>query len=113
VEEGGSLTILATALIDTGSRMDDVIFEEFKGTGNMELHLDRRLVEKRVWPAIDINRSGTRKEELLMHPEEVDRVRTLRRVLADMHPTEAMELLVSRLKKTDSNAEFLMSMNLQ
>jgi transcription termination factor Rho len=113
IEEGGSLTILATALIDTGSRMDDVIFEEFKGTGNMELHLDRRLVEKRVWPAIDINRSGTRKEELLMHPEEVDRVRTLRRVLADMHPTEAMELLVSRLKKSSSNAEFLMSMNLQ
>ena len=113
VEEGGSLTILATALIDTGSRMDDVIFEEFKGTGNMELHLDRRLVDKRVWPAIDINRSGTRKEELLMHPEEVDRVRTLRRVLADMHPVEAMELLVSRLKKSSSNAEFLMSMNLQ
>jgi transcription termination factor Rho len=112
VEEGGSLTILATALIDTGSRMDEVIFEEFKGTGNMELHLDRRLVDKRVWPAIDINRSGTRKEELLMHPEEVERVRTLRRVLADMHPVEAMELLVSRLKKTSSNAEFLMSMNL-
>jgi len=86
VEEGGSLTILATALIDTGSRMDEVIFEEFKGTGNMELHLDRRLVDKRVWPAIDINRSGTRKEELLMHPDEVERVRTLRRVLADMHP---------------------------
>jgi transcription termination factor Rho len=112
VEEGGSLTILATALIDTGSRMDDVIFEEFKGTGNMELHLDRRLVDKRVWPAIDINRSGTRKEELLMHPEEVERVRNLRRVLADMHPVEAMEMLVSRLKKTSSNAEFLMSMNL-
>jgi transcription termination factor Rho len=112
VEEGGSLTILATALIDTGSRMDDVIFEEFKGTGNMELHLDRRLVDKRVWPAIDINRSGTRKEELLMHPDEVDRVRTLRRVLADMHPVEAMEMLIQRLKKTSSNAEFLMSMNL-
>jgi transcription termination factor Rho len=106
------LTILATALIDTGSRMDDVIFEEFKGTGNMELHLDRRLVEKRVWPAIDINRSGTRKEELLMHPDEVERVRMLRRVLADMHPVEAMEMLVSRLKKTSSNAEFLMSMNI-
>ncbi len=112
VEEGGSLTILATALIDTGSRMDDVIFEEFKGTGNMELHLDRRLVDKRVWPAIDINRSGTRKEELLMHPDEVERVRMLRRVLADMHPVEAMEMLVSRLKKTSSNAEFLMSMNI-
>jgi transcription termination factor Rho len=112
VEEGGSLTILATALIDTGSRMDEVIFEEFKGTGNMELHLDRRLVDKRVWPAIDINRSGTRKEELLLHPDELERVRTLRRVLADMHPVEAMELLTSRLKKTRSNAEFLMSMNM-
>ncbi len=112
VEEGGSLTILATALIDTGSRMDEVIFEEFKGTGNMELHLDRRLVDKRVWPAIDINRSGTRKEELLLHPDEVDRVRTLRRVLADMHPVEAMELLTTRLRKTKSNAEFLFSMNL-
>jgi transcription termination factor Rho len=112
VEEGGSLTILATALIDTGSRMDEVIFEEFKGTGNMELHLDRRLVDKRVWPAIDINRSGTRKEELLLHPDEVDRVRMLRRVLADMHPTEAMELLTTRLRKTKSNAEFLLSMNM-
>jgi transcription termination factor Rho len=112
VEEGGSLTILATALIDTGSRMDDVIFEEFKGTGNMELHLDRRLVDKRVWPAIDINRSGTRKEELLLHPDEVERTRVLRRVLADMHPVEAMELLVNRLRKTGSNAEFLLGMNL-
>jgi transcription termination factor Rho len=112
IEEGGSLTILATALIDTGSRMDEVIFEEFKGTGNMELHLDRRLVDKRVWPAIDINRSGTRKEELLMHPDEVDRVRTLRRVLADMHPVEAMELVIARMRKTKSNAEFLLSMNL-
>jgi transcription termination factor Rho len=112
IEEGGSLTILATALIDTGSRMDEVIFEEFKGTGNMELHLDRRLVDKRVWPAIDINRSGTRKEELLLHPDEVERVRMLRRVLADMHPTEAMELLTTRLKKTKSNAEFLLSMNM-
>jgi transcription termination factor Rho len=112
VEEGGSLTILATALIDTGSRMDEVIFEEFKGTGNMELHLDRRLVDKRVWPAIDINRSGTRKEELLLHPDELDRVRTLRRVLADMHPVEAMELLTSRLKKGKTNAEFLLSMNM-
>ncbi len=111
-EEGGSLTILATALIDTGSRMDDVIFEEFKGTGNMELHLDRRLVDKRVWPAIDINRSGTRKEELLLHPAEVERMRVLRRVLADMHPTEAMELLTTRLRKTKSNAEFLMTMNM-
>jgi transcription termination factor Rho len=111
-EEGGSLTILATALIDTGSRMDEVIFEEFKGTGNMELHLDRRLVDKRVWPAIDINRSGTRKEELLLHPQEMDRIRILRRVLADMHPVEAMEMLTTRLRKTKSNAEFLMSMNM-
>ncbi len=111
-EEGGSLTILATALIDTGSRMDEVIFEEFKGTGNMELHLDRRLVDKRVWPAIDINRSGTRKEELLHHPQEVERIRILRRVLSDMHPVEAMEMLVGRLRKTKSNAEFLMSMNM-
>ncbi len=111
-EEGGSLTILATALIDTGSRMDEVIFEEFKGTGNMELHLDRRLVDKRIWPAIDVNRSGTRKEELLMHPEEVERTRALRRVLADMHPVEAMELLVSRIRRTKSNAEFLMGMNI-
>ena len=111
-EEGGSLTILATALVDTGSRMDEVIFEEFKGTGNMELHLDRRLVDKRVWPAIDINRSGTRKEELLHHPQEMERIRILRRVLADMHPTEAMEMLTQRLSRTKSNAEFLMSMNM-
>ncbi len=112
VEEGGSLTILATALIDTGSKMDEVIFEEFKGTGNSELHLDRRLVEKRVYPAIDVNRSGTRKEELLMHPEEHEKVRILRRVLADMHPVEAMEMLVNKAKKTKSNLEFLISMNL-
>ena len=112
VEEGGSLTILATALIDTGSRMDDVIFEEFKGTGNSELHLDRRLVEKRVYPAIDVNRSGTRKEDLLLTPEELQKVAILRRVLADMHPVEAMELLVNRAKKTKTNVEFLMTMNL-
>ena len=112
IENGGSLTILATALIDTGSRMDEVIFEEFKGTGNMEVHLDRKLVDKRVWPAIDINRSGTRKEELLMHPDELYRVRALRRVLADMHPVDAMELMVSRLKKCKTNAEFLMNMNM-
>ena len=112
VEEGGSLTILATALIDTGSRMDEVIFEEFKGTGNSELHLDRRLVEKRVYPAIDVNRSGTRKEENLLHPDEYERVRMLRKVLADMHPVEAMELLVNRMRKTKSNAEFLLSMNI-
>lgn len=112
VEEGGSLTILATALIDTGSRMDDVIFEEFKGTGNMELHLDRRLVDKRVWPAIDVNRSGTRKEELLVHAEELELMRVLRRVLADMHPVEAMEMLVNRIKRTKTNVEFLKGMHL-
>ena len=112
VEEGGSLTILATALIDTGSKMDDVIFEEFKGTGNSELHLDRRMVEKRIYPAIDVNASGTRKEELLLHPDELAKITILRRVLADMHPVEAMELLINRAKKTKSNAEFLMSMNL-
>ena len=112
VEEGGSLTIMATALIDTGSRMDDVIFEEFKGTGNMELHLERKLVDKRIWPAIDVNRSGTRKEDLLMDPEELRRMYILRKVLADMNPVEAMELLINRMARTKSNAEFLMSMNL-
>jgi transcription termination factor Rho len=112
IEEGGSLTILATALIDTGSRMDEVIFEEFKGTGNMELHLDRRLVDKRVWPAIDVNRSGTRKEDLLMDPEELRRMYILRKVLSDMNPVEAMELLTNRMARTKGNAEFLMSMNL-
>lgn len=112
VEEGGSLTILATALIDTGSKMDEVIFEEFKGTGNLEIVLDRKLVDRRVWPAIDINRSGTRREEMLLDPEEYRRVCVLRRVLSDMNPPDAMELLVTRLQKTKSNAEFLMSMNM-
>jgi transcription termination factor Rho len=112
IEEGGSLTILATALIDTGSRMDDVIFEEFKGTGNMELHLERKLVDKRIWPAIDVNRSGTRKEELLLDPEEHRRIIILHKVLADMNPVEAMELLTGRMARSKSNAEFLMSMNL-
>ncbi|MDA1050526.1 MAG: transcription termination factor Rho [Planctomycetota bacterium] len=112
VEEGGSLTILATALVDTGSRMDEVIFEEFKGTGNMEIVLDRKLVDRRIWPAIDINRSGTRREEILMDPEEYRRVCVLRRVLNDMNGPDAMELLVTRLQKTKSNAEFLMSMNM-
>jgi transcription termination factor Rho len=112
VEEGGSLTIVATALVDTGSKMDDVIFEEFKGTGNTELHLDRRMVEKRVWPAIDVNKSGTRREELLMSEEELRRIWLLRRVLNDMNPVEAMELLVSRLRRTKSNDDFLMTMNL-
>ena len=112
LEEGGSLTILATALIETGSKMDDVIFEEFKGTGNMELHLDRRLVDRRIWPAIDISRSGTRKEELLLEPKELELIYRLRRVLADMNPIEAVELLKSRMRKVKSNAEFLMTMNL-
>jgi transcription termination factor Rho len=111
IEETGSLTIMATALIDTGSRMDDVIFEEFKGTGNMEINLDRRLVDKRIFPAIDINRSGTRKEELLMPPDELNRVWVLRKVLNPLSPVEAMELLCGRLSKTKSNAEFLASMS--
>ena len=113
VEEGGSLTIIATALIDTGSKMDDVIFEEFKGTGNLEIALDCRLVDKRIWPAIDINRSGTRREEMLMDPEEHRRVCILRRVLNEMSSSDAMELLVTRLQKTQTNAEFLMGMNLK
>jgi len=112
IEDGGSLTILATALVDTGSKMDDIIFEEFKGTGNSELHLDRRLVEKRVWPAIDISASGTRREELLLDPKELDLVYRLRKILADMNPVEAMEMVKSRMKKVKSNAEFLMTMNL-
>ncbi len=112
VEDGGSLTIIATALVDTGSRMDEVIFEEFKGTGNTELCLDRRMVEKRIWPAIDVNKSGTRREELLMGEEELRRVWILRRVLNDMNPVEAMELLVNRMSRTKTNEEFLMSMNL-
>jgi transcription termination factor Rho len=111
VEEGGSLTIIGTALVDTGSRMDEVIFEEFKGTGNQEIVLDRKLVDRRIWPAIDINRSGTRKEEMLLDPEEYRRICVLRRVLTDMNPPEAMELLVTRLQKTKTNAEFLMSLN--
>ncbi|MEM1107221.1 MAG: transcription termination factor Rho [Planctomycetota bacterium] len=110
IENGGSLTILATALTDTGSKADDIIFEEFKGTGNSELHLDRRLVEKRVYPAIDIAASGTRREELLMDPTELKLVYRLRKVLADMNVVEAMETLKSRLMKTPTNAEFLMKM---
>ncbi len=111
VEEGGSLTIIATALIDTGSRMDEVIFEEFKGTGNQEIVLDRRLVDRRIWPSIDISQSGTRREEMLMDPEEHRRVCMLRRVLNEMNPPDAMELLTNRLAKTQTNAEFLMSIN--
>src|ERR1051325_10741976 len=112
IEEGGSLTILATALIDTGSKMDEVIFEEFKGTGNSELHLDRRLVERRTYPAINVAMSGTRKEELLLDPKELELVYRLRKVLADMNPIEAVELLKNRLEKKGTNREFLMSMNL-
>jgi transcription termination factor Rho len=111
IEEGGSLTIVASALIDTGSRMDDVIFEEFKGTGNMEIHLDRKLMDKRVFPAIDISKSGTRKEELLLPKEELNRVYVLRRVLNPLSPVESMELLIDKLSKTRSNAEFLASMS--
>jgi transcription termination factor Rho len=110
VEEGGSLTIIATALIETGSRMDEVIFEEFKGTGNMELILDRRLADRRVYPAIDIIRSGTRKEELLYHPSELEKIYLMRQALADLAPLDAMNLLINRLKKTNSNVEFLLSM---
>lgn len=112
IERGGSLTIIGTALVDTGSKMDEVIFEEFKGTGNSELHLDRRLVEKRIWPAIDIAASGTRREELLLDPKELELVYRLRKVLSDMNVVEAMELLKSRLKKVKTNAEFLMTMAL-
>ncbi|MFM2093615.1 MAG: hypothetical protein RIS70_739 [Planctomycetota bacterium] len=113
VEEGGSLTIVATALVETGSKMDEVIFEEFKGTGNMEIVLDRKLVDRRIWPAIDMNRSGTRREEMLLDPEEYRRICVLRRVLAAMNPPEAMEFLVTRLQKTKTNAEFLMTMNMK
>lgn len=112
IERGGSLTIIGTALVDTGSKMDEVIFEEFKGTGNSELHLDRRLVEKRIYPAIDVAASGTRREELLMDPKELELVYRLRKVLADMNVVEAMELLKSRLGKQKTNAEFLISMAL-
>ena len=111
IEEGGSLTIIATALVDTGSRMDEVIFEEFKGTGNMEIILDRKLVDKRVFPAIDFQRSGTRKEELLIPKEDLQRIWVLRKVLNPLSPVEAMELLISRLEKVRNNAEFLQNMN--
>lgn len=110
IEQGGSLTIIATALIDTGSRMDEVIFEEFKGTGNMELVLDRRLADRRVYPAIDLIKSGTRKEELLYHPNELEKIFLLRQAVADLAPGDAMNLLLGRLKKTGSNVEFLLSM---
>jgi transcription termination factor Rho len=111
IEDGGSLTIIATALIDTGSRMDEVIFEEFKGTGNMEVHLDRRLMDKRVFPAIDINKSGTRKEELLISREDLNRIWILRKVLSQLSVVEAMEFLLDKMHGTKSNKEFLESMN--
>ena len=110
IEEGGSLTIIATALVDTGSRMDDIIFEEFKGTGNMEIHLDRKLVDKRVFPAIDILKSGTRKEELLLSREDLNRIWVLRKVLGPLSAVEAMELLLDKMRKTPSNADFLAAM---
>jgi transcription termination factor Rho len=106
IEEGGSLTIIATALIDTGSRMDDVIYEEFKGTGNMEIHMERRLAEKRVYPALNVNRSGTRKEEQLLKPEILQKVWILRKLLYGMDEIEAMEFLLDKMKATKNNAEF-------
>ncbi|HYS78393.1 MAG TPA: transcription termination factor Rho, partial [Candidatus Dormibacteraeota bacterium] len=111
VEEGGSLTIIATALIETGSRMDDVIFEEFKGTGNMEIHLDRKLADRRIYPSIEITRSGTRKEELLLAKLELDRSWVLRKVLNSLSPVEAMELLIERMNKTKNNEDFLSAMS--
>jgi transcription termination factor Rho len=111
IEEGGSLTIISTALVDTGSRMDEVIFEEFKGTGNLEIHLDRKLTDRRVFPSIDIQKSGTRKEELLIAREDLNRVWVLRKVLTPLSPVEAMELLLSKMAKTKTNAEFLSSMS--
>jgi len=111
VEEGGSLTIIATALVDTGSRMDEVIFEEFKGTGNMEIHLDRKLTEKRIFPSIDINKSGTRKEELLLPPEDLNRIWILRKLLSPLSPVDSMEFLLEKMRGTRNNAEFLASMN--
>jgi transcription termination factor Rho len=110
IEEGGSLTIMATALIDTGSRMDDVIYEEFKGTGNLELHLDRKIAEKRIYPSIDINRSGTRREELLTEPDALQKIWILRKLLHPMDELQAMEFLLDRLKNTKTNADFFESM---
>jgi transcription termination factor Rho len=112
IEEGGSLTIIGTALVETGSKMDDVIFEEFKATGNMELHLDRNLADRRIFPAVDVTQSGTRREELLMDPDELRRVRLLHRMLGDLSPTEGIKVLLDRLKQTQNNAEFLMSINI-
>jgi len=111
IEEGGSLTIIATAIIDTGSRMDEVIFEEFKGTGNMEIHLDRRLLDRRVFPTVDIQRSGTRKEELLLDKNDLNRIWLLRKVLQPMNTVESMEFLLEKIHATKSNRDFLDSMN--
>jgi len=111
IEEGGSLTIIATALVETGSRMDEVIFEEFKGTGNNEIVLDRKLSDRRVFPAMDVNRSGTRKEELLQDADELARVWILRKLLSDLTPVDAMEFLMEKMRGTKSNKEFLKSMN--
>jgi transcription termination factor Rho len=111
IEEGGSLTIISTALVDTGSRMDEVIFEEFKGTGNLEIHLDRKLTDRRVFPSIDIQKSGTRKEELLIPKDDLNRVWVLRKVLTPLSPVEAMELLLSKMSKTKTNQDFLSSMS--
>jgi transcription termination factor Rho len=111
IEEGGSLTVIATALIDTGSRMDEVIFEEFKGTGNMEIYLDRKLSDRRIFPAIDINRSGTRKEELLLDKKDLNRIWVLRKVLQPLSPIDAMEFLLEKMSETKSNPDFLDSMN--
>ncbi len=111
IEEGGSITIIATALVDTGSRMDEVIYEEFKGTGNMEIHLDRSIMERRVFPAVDISKSGTRKEELLLPKDQLDRIWILRKLLSPLNPVDSIEFLLDKLAKTDNNADFLESMN--
>ena len=112
IEDGGSLTIIATALVDTGSRMDEVIYEEFKGTGNMEVHLDRRLMNRRLFPTIDVNLSGTRKEELLVHKDELQRMWLLRKYIQDLNVVESIEFLIEKMKKTKGNIEFLLSMNI-
>ena len=111
LEEGGSLTIIATALVDTGSRMDEVIFEEFKGTGNMEIHLDRRLVERRIYPSMDINKSGTRREDLLLPPDVLSKLWVLRKVLSPLNSIDSMEFLLDKFQKTETNGQFLEAMN--
>ena len=111
IENGGSLTIIATALIETGSRMDDVIYEEFKGTGNMEIHLDRKLSEKRIFPAIDINRSGTRREELLLNPKELESIWAIRKAMSNLGPADVTEMILNRMMQTKTNEEFVNSIN--